>query len=154
MHADIECDRESRIANSFADYLAKLQIDVDDEYVLEGAEIDEVKAGLSLLLGASFDPPDTWAHGYPIHRASLGTENNPQWVWISPNTVPRGFVRRDDPRYAELKDLMPGYASRFPELTAGNCILSATDGVRSKVIQACAGAGLAVRPLREFVNSV
>jgi hypothetical protein len=153
-HADVECDGESRIADSFADYLAMLQIDVGDEYVLEWAEIEQVKADLSLLLGVAFDPPDTWSHGYAMHRARLGTKNNPQWVWISPNTVPRGFVRSDDSRYAELKDLMPGNALRFPELPADSYLLSATDGVRSKVIAACAGSRLAVRPLGDYLQGI
>jgi SMI1-KNR4 cell-wall len=150
--ADVECDRESRIADSFSDYLALLQIDVGDEYVLEEAEIEKVKADLSLLLDIAFDPPDALAQGYPIHRARLGTKNNPQWVWISPNTVPRGFVRSDDHRYAELKDLMPGYTSRFHEVPADSYILGTTDGIRSKVIEACARSRMVTRPLRDYVK--
>ena len=154
-HADIECDRESHVADSFADYLAMLEIDVGDEYVLESvSEIEKVKADLSSSLNTAFDPPDTSAHGYPTHRARLGTKNNPEWIWISPNTVPRGFVRSDDPRYAELKDLMPGYASRFPEAPASSYMLGATDGVRSKVIEACVRCRMVVRPLREYVKGI
>ena len=154
-HADIECDRESRIADSFADYLAMLKIDVGDQYVVEGVfDIEKVKADLSSSLKTVFDPPDTWAHGYPTHRARLETKDNPEWIWISPNTVPRGFVRSDDPRYAELKDLMPGSASRFPEAPAGSYMLDATDGARSKVIEACARSRMVVRPLREYVKGI
>lgn len=153
--ADIECDHESRIADSFAEYLAKLEIEVGDKYVLEGvSEIGKVKADLSSLLKTVFDPPDTLTHGYPTHRARLGTKDNPEWVWISPNTVPRGFVRLDDPRYAELKDLMPGFGSRFPEAPAGSYLLDATEGVRSKVIEACARSRMVVRPLREYVKGI
>jgi len=154
-HADIESNRQFRIAGSFADYLAMLQIDVGDEYVLEAiSDIEKVKSDLSAVLAIAFDPPDTWANGYPTYRAHLGTTNNPEWAWISPNTVPRGFVRSDDPRYAELKDLMPGNAERFPELPAGSYILTATDGVRSKVIDACARTQIIVRPLREYVKDI
>ena len=102
----------------------------------------------------AFDPADTWAHGYPSHRARLGPEQKPEWVRISPNTVPRSFVRPDDPRYNELKDLMPGHAERFPELPAHSYILTATDGVRSKVIDASARSLLIVRPLREYVKGI
>jgi hypothetical protein len=154
-HADIECDRESRIADSFADYLAMLQIDIGDEYVLEAvSDIESVKAELSSSLRTVFDPPDTWAHGYPVHRARLGTKGSPEWVWISPNTVPRGFVRADDPRFKELKDLMPGNAQRFPEVPEESYILGATDGARSKVIDACARSRIIVRPLREYVEGI
>jgi hypothetical protein len=109
---------------------------------------------LSSSLKIAFDPPDTWAHGYPTHRARLGTEGNPEWVWISPNTVPRGFVRPDHPRYSELKDVMPGLAPRFPEVPAGSYILSTTDGVRSRVIDVCARCRMLVRPLREYVKAI
>jgi hypothetical protein len=93
------------------------------------------------VLGVSFDAPDTLARGYTTERARLGTEQNPQWLWISPNTVPRGFVRKNDQRYSELKDLMPGFAERFPELPPGSYILNAEDGVRAKAIEACEKIG-------------
>ena len=60
--ADIECDQETHVADSFADYLGMLQIHVDDEYVLEAvSDIEKLKADLSLVLGVPFDPPDTGA---------------------------------------------------------------------------------------------
>jgi hypothetical protein len=151
--ADIECDRKTHVADSFAEYLTMLRIRVDDEYVLEAvSDVERLKAELSQQLGAPFDPPDTWAHGYPTQRARLGTEDNPQWLWISPNTVLRGFVRTDDRRYSALKDLMPGFGERFPGLPTNSYILSATDGVRARVLDACGRSGLTVRPLREYVG--
>jgi hypothetical protein len=153
--ADIECDQESHVANSFADYLAMLRIHVDDEYVLEAvSDIERVKAALARQLAVTFDAPDTWAHGYPTERARLGGERNPQWLWLSPNTVPRGFVRKDDRRYSALKDLMPGFGERFPGLPADSYILIATEGVRARVIIACSRCGLAVRALREYVEGI
>lgn len=154
-YADVEVDCQSRIADSFADYLSRLQIDVgDDEYVLEGVpDIETVKEKLSASLGVSFDPPDSWDHGYPTHRARLGSVDDPEWVWISPNDVPRGFVRSNYSRYEELKDIMPGCAARFPELPPDSYILSATDHVRSRIMEACALSRLVLRPLREYVNA-
>jgi hypothetical protein len=153
--ADLECDEETHVADSFAAYLALLRVCVEDEYVVEAvSDIERVKADLSRMLGVPFDPPDTGAHGYLTERARFGAEGNPQWLWISPNTVPRGFVRENDRRYAELKDLMPGLAERFPELPAGSYILNATDGVRAKVLEACNKTGLFVRPLREYVEGI
>jgi SMI1/KNR4 family protein SUKH-1 len=153
-YVDIECDRECQVADSFLGYLAKLQLTVEDEYVLEGvADVRKVQAALSSALRTRFEPPTSWEHGYPIYRARLGEENNPEWVWLSPNVVPRGFVREDDPRYEELKDLMPGQAVRFPEVPAASYLLSATDGVRSSVTDACARARLAIRPLREYLDA-
>jgi hypothetical protein len=151
-YLDIECDRESPIAASFADYLGKLQIDVGEEYVVEAvAEIENLKSELSAALGIAFYPPDTYARGYPTHRGRLGTEKNPQWVWLSPNTTSRGFVRPNDARYAQLKDLMPGLASRFPEAPTDGYILSATDAVRAEVVHACFQSGRVIRPLRKYI---
>jgi hypothetical protein len=154
-HVEIECNRECAVAASFADYLRLLRVRIKDEYVIEGVnDLEMVKSALSLQLSAAFDVPDTSAQGYPIERARLGTKENPQWAWISPNTVPRGFVRKDHRRYSELKDLLPGHGERFPELTAGSYILSATEGVRTKVIDACRRSQLIVRPLRDCVKDI
>jgi hypothetical protein len=153
--ADIECDHETHLADSFAAYLALLRIRVEQEYVLQAvSDIEKVKNDLARVLGVSFDAPDTLERGYTTERARLGTEQNPQWLWISPNTVPRGFVRKNDQRYSELKDLMPGFSERFPELPPGSYILNAEDGVRAKVLEACEKIGLFVRPLREYVEGI
>ncbi len=151
--ADIECDQETRVADSFADYLGMLRICAEDEYVLAGvSDVEKLKADLSRQLGVPFDPTDTWAHGYPIERARLGGKQNPQWLWISPNTVPRGFVRTDDPRYSALKDIMPGFAERFPGLPAHSYLLCATNAVRASVIDACTRLGKVPRPLKEHLR--
>ncbi len=150
-YVDVECDREAPIAVSFADYLAKLRLEVGEDYVVEG-EMDEVCAKLSVALGVAFEPPDSWAHGYPERRVGLGTEHTPEWAWLSPNSVPRGFVRPDDARYAILKDIMPGTVSRFPEIPANACILSATDAVRAKVVGVCVRSQIIVRPLRDYLR--
>ena len=154
-YVDIECDHQSGVGGSFTDYLAKLRVEVDEEYVLESvADIEAVKSHLSSALSTEFYPPDCRAHGYPMHRAQLGTGASPEWVWMSPNTVPRGFVRPNDPRYRELKDLMPGTADRFPGLPADSYILKTTDGVRSDVILACLQSRVSIRPLREYVKGM
>jgi hypothetical protein len=152
-YVDIECDHETPIAACFTDYLGKLQLDVGDDYVVEGAsDIHEITAALSDALRMAFELPDTYAHGYPVYRAQLGTEKNPEWVWLSPNRVLRGFVRTDDARYHELKNLMPGEASRFPEVPHDAYIIRATDAVVAKVLDACVRSQIAIRPLREYVR--
>ncbi|MDR2678747.1 MAG: SMI1/KNR4 family protein, partial [Zoogloeaceae bacterium] len=134
--ADVECDQEMPVAGSFAEYLTMLRISIEeDEYVLKAVpDIEKLKADLSRELGCSFDPPDAWAHGYLTQRASLGTKGGPQWLWLSPNTVPCGFVRPDDRRYSDLKDVMPGVGERFPGLPADSYILNVTDGVKARVL--------------------
>jgi hypothetical protein len=154
-YADVECDHESPIASSFPEYMAMLRLDVRDKFVIEAVrDVETLKAALASLLAVQFDPPDIWNSGYAIHRAALGSEGSPEWVWLSPNTVPRGFVRPEDPRYRELKDLMPGHAQRYPEAPVDGYILTATDGVRAAVIDACARGRLTMRPLGEYVANV
>ncbi len=150
---DVECDSQATIANTFADYLDQLQVIADDEFVVENAtEVDEVISRLSEALGVTFDPPDRYAHGYPIYRANAGKRKRREWIWLSPNLVERGFVREDDPRHSELCNLMPGEAPRYPEIPDSSFILSATDGIRPKVIDACNQAAFNIRSLREYLN--
>ncbi len=118
---------------------------------MEGVSgIHKISAVLSAALRVVFEPPDTYAQGYPIYRAQSGTKKNPEWVWLSPNRVLRGFVRTDDARYNELKDLMPGEASRFPEVPPDACILGPTDAVIARVLDACIRSQMAIRPVREY----
>jgi hypothetical protein len=153
-HADIEGDEVIVVANSFAHYLAMLQLDIGDDCVLEGiSDVEKVIAALSAALKGNFEPPNTLARGYLMYLAHFQTNGIQEWVLVSPNSVPRGFVRPSDPRYTELKDLMPGNALRFPDAPSDSYILSTSDGVRSKVIDACVGFRLIVRPLREYVAS-
>ncbi len=153
--ADIECNVESRVAASFSEYLALLRFDVEGEHVLTGApDIERLKAELSRRLRIAFDPIDADAHGYPVERARLGGVQDPQWLWISPNTVRRGFVRTNDDRYEALKDRLLGVADRFPGLPPGSYILNATDHVRERILDACVQAGFSTRPLSDFTDAL
>jgi hypothetical protein len=154
-HADIECDEEIVVAGSFADYLAKLKPAIGNEYVLEGVfDIEKTIASLASSLKVSFGPPNSLMHGYPVYFTQFRANGIPEWILVGPNSVPRGFVRPDDPRYVELKDLMPGHALRFPEAPAESYIVSTSDGVRSKVLDACVPYQLIARPLREYVANI
>lgn len=153
-YVDVECDHQTKIAESFTDYLSQLRFDVrDEEFVLGNvSDVEAIKSQLSDILGIEFLPPDTWAHGYPIHGARTGMPDAPQSIWLSPNIVPRGFVRTDDSRYAELRNLMPGNTPRYPNLPDSSYILFATEGIREKVLEACIKASLNPRPLPEYVS--
>lgn len=152
-YIDVECDRQSNVAVSFAGYLSLLRIDVGDAFVLESVpDIEKIKSQLSTALAVEFDPPDLWAHGYPTHCAALGTTADPEWLWISPNDVPRGFVRSDDPRFSALKDLLPGTAPQYPELPIDSFIFNVTSGVRTRLFDALIECRRAVRPLRDYIK--
>jgi hypothetical protein len=153
-YIDIEVDEHAPVAATFAEYLSMLRVDAGDTYVLaDVADADATAAQLSAVLNVQFSPADAWDHGYPIHRASLGSVDKPEWLWLSANRVPRGFVRTDDPRYDELKALMMRDALRYPEIPPDSVLLSATDGVREKVLNACAALQIPVARLQTFMRS-
>ena len=153
-YADVECDHQSHIADSFADYLGMLEFREDGERVLEAvSDIVKLKDDLSRRLGVSFDPTENWEQGYPMERARLSTAGH--WLWISPNTVPRGFVRPDDARYSALKDILPGYGDRFPGLPASSYILQTNPkSAMNRVLEVCSEGGLTARPLSEYLAGI
>ena len=152
-YMDIELDEQSEIAPTFADYLAKLRLEVPDDFVVEPEkDIKDVTDYFSSALGITFEAPDSWAHGYPVHRASFDNPDSPEWLWLCSNTVPRGFVRAEDARYDELKNMMQGTARQYPEVPDGCILVTPTEGVHDKVREACSKAPFGVKPLRDYVN--
>jgi hypothetical protein len=151
-YADVECDEESEVAPTFAEYLALLRVEVGElDFVMPNlSDLEEAKRALANKLEIQFEPPDSRAHGYPEHRATRRADGKSEWIWISPNLVPRGFVRSSDKRFEELRRLMPGDALRFPELSKSSVLLTMTDGIRSDVLRACEELGIDVRPLSEY----
>lgn len=152
-YIDIECDDEDHIATSFAEYLKLLHIE-DDGYDFVVTEIDDIevfKGKLEGQMGIVFEAPDSWAHGYPTHRAPGGIEGRHEWLWVSPNLVPPGFVRSEDARYEDLKHLMEGEALRYPELPATSYIISATSGLHQALLESCSELQIDLRPLSEYI---
>jgi hypothetical protein len=109
--------------------------------IVGAVSIDEVAELLRPFVGP-FEPPQSDASGYPIRRCQLSPAGKHEWIWLSPNEVPRGFVRIKDKRYEELKHLLPGTALRVPELAEVTVFVDCTDGVRELASEACMSAGL------------
>ena len=153
-YIDIECDSEREIASSFSDYLALLRVDVGEgDFVMSGiSDIEQTVHDLADRVGVQFEPADSYDHGYPVRRARGGGRKNPEWIWISPNLVPRGFVRDDDPRFEELRASISGHAPRYPEVPELSYILSVTDGLRAAVLRACSDCTIDVKPLISYVT--
>lgn len=158
-YVDIECDSQEPIAASFAEFLTLLRLQDDDSptYVI----LPDTGRGTSALLdelgteiGTRFVDMGDYDSGYSTYRAPGDPASEHEWVWLSPNLVPKGFVRRDDPRYQELKDAMQGYGRRYPELRAESFLLNATDKVRQSVLEACIRCGLRVEPLSEILGEL
>lgn len=148
--ADIECDCETSIAASFEEYLALLEDKAEEgDLVISGvSDITGFLERLGEHLGTSFEDQGTWAHGYPLYRAKVGDS---EWIWISPNTVLRGFVRESEPNYEQLKNLMPGKADRYSGLPTDSYIVSASEAAWSRAVRkASQELQFPVRPLGDF----
>ena len=149
-YVDVELDSERKIADSFAGYLQLLVMDIgdNDHFIPAVADIEKMKSAIAKPLGITFEEPDSWSHGYPTYRARFFQKKDPEWIWIAPNLVPRGFVRESDSRYDELRHLMPGNALRYPTLPEKSFIVTFTDDVRSAVLQAFRDAGIEILPMK------
>jgi hypothetical protein len=151
--ADVECDEEREIAPSFAAYLELLECSIPSDFVIEEvADIDAIVLLLANAVRGTAEPTNTFDHGYPIYRIRSGTAKNPLRVWLSPNEVPRGFIRENDPRYAELRDRLPGTAPRWKELPMKSYFLSASSKIQDAVLDACTKAGLSLRLMQTYFD--
>lgn len=158
-YIDVECDSERPIATDFASYLALLKREVEgDEFViLTNNTIETVVESLAQALKVPFEDLGCYDHGYSVYRASLGQKSRkslPEWIFINPNLVPRGFVREDDEEYDALKGGMTGTALRYPELPATSLLLNISEASPGKVVAALKEAGFHVRPLKQALEAV
>jgi hypothetical protein len=148
---DLELETETEVAASFEVFLSMLEeaMDLGTLGIIQSS-FEFIVEVLERELHVTFEPPDSWDHGYPVRRARIPAAE-PEWVWMSPNRVARGFARPSEPRYAELRDLLPGTALRLPHLAEVETILQCTAGVMSMVRDACDRAALRsieIRPLK------
>lgn len=143
-YIDLDCEVDRRVAKTYAAFLGMLEEDVDEDTLgLTEVSLKEAVERLEFVLKTKFERPDSGAHGYPEYRARL-RKKKPEWLWVSPNEVPRGFVRKGDARYKEVVGLLPGTALRFPHFPDVQVIVSCTDGIASKVKAGCDRAGFQV----------
>lgn len=149
-YIDTECDNQRKVAESFSEYLYKLILDVEDNFFIETSKsIEQIAAELEQILNIKFEEPDNFAHGYDQYRSKL----NDCWIWLSPNLVPNGFVRKNEGRYEELVKLSKGTASRFPEIPATNLLISfSNEKVRSKIIDNVRANQLEIYSLKKYIE--
>ncbi|HCK83660.1 MAG TPA: hypothetical protein DHW63_03825 [Hyphomonadaceae bacterium] len=153
-HIDVECECEEFVATDFSAFLGLLSCEYSSPtWGIVGASMDEVAAALGRVLNVEFgetvefSEPSDYDFGYPIRRCNLTPEKVSDWVWISPNRVPRGFVRQDDPRYLELVGRLPGYTQRMPMNPDVETILECTEALKEYVDAACKRARLPTIPI-------
>lgn len=129
-HIDLESDTQTLVASSFAEYLRLLVIPVEEgQFTLPAPKgLEELVGRLSATLQLEFENLGADDQGYPIFRAAVGRSRQPEWIWVSPNQVPKAFVRADDDDFDALKERCAGMALRYPELPDTACLLEVTDG--------------------------
>lgn len=149
-YIDTECDNQEKIADSFYDYLSRLTIKIDDEWVINtNKTIEEIANQLERILNIKFEEPDNFAHGYDQYRSQL----DDSWIWLSPNLVPNGFVRKDDDRYEELVKLSKGKTLRFPEISETSLLISfSKESTIDKVVKKIRNNEIEISPLIEIIK--
>lgn len=147
---DIECDNQRKIADSFSDYLAQLTVDVDDELVIiSDMPIEEIAIKIESLLNCKFEKPDNFAHGYDEYKCQV----NDTWIWLSPNLVPNGFVRRNHERYNELISLSEGATLRFPEISETSHLISfSSEKGKQDTVDKLLNVGIDIITLKELIE--
>ncbi|XZE19133.1 SMI1/KNR4 family protein [Pirellulaceae bacterium SH449] len=121
-YIDVECNSEHRIANSFAEYLNLLELDIDRELVLRNVkDFDDARHRLQSIFGV---PPEEKISnvGVPYTKYQIGND----WrvcCWISSNRVAAGYSG-DSPE----SFIFRGEAALFPELTENAVIFECPEG--------------------------
>lgn len=141
---DLEREQERQVASSFVAFLQSLRPaqEIPRFGVEQDVPMDDLCAALSKALGVEFEDQGDEDHGYRLIRAALGASGAPAWVWVTPNVVPRGFVRRSDPRYAELASMLPGTGLREPDHPSVVYLVDCTDSLAPRVHAALAKTGM------------
>jgi len=150
-HIDIECDIERPVAPDFENYLKLLAPEVDEgQFVIYSSEgIEAFAQRLARILKVEFQDMGSYAHGYPSFSAQLGViRRYPQWIGVCSNSVPRGFVRSDDPDFESLKAGMTGKAKLYPELPESCLIMNVSEQSREKTAATLKINGIEVTALR------
>jgi hypothetical protein len=109
-YIDVECNSEHRIANSFAEFLKLLELDIDRELVLRNVkDFDDARHRLKKIFGVA--PEEKTSNiGVPYSKYQTGKD----WrvcCWISSNRVAAGYSG-DSPESFNFR----GEAALFPEL--------------------------------------
>ena len=73
-------------------------------------------------------------------------------IWRVPAYLPYHQPPLTDEAVAELRQLLPGDALRYPEVPEDADVLFVTDGARGRVLEACLSCRIPLRPLREYLE--
>lgn len=120
-YIDTESDFEEKIAENFKEYLQLLIIETEDIAIIEtSSTIVDTVTQIATHANIEFEVPGYDAHGYSIYQAKFEGE----CIFISPNKVPLGFIRKGEERYEELKHIMDEKGVQYPEIDENYLLLS------------------------------
>lgn len=158
---DTEDPSEQPVAGSFSAYLKLLQPDVDEgDFALPNmVDLEALKQHLGTVLSMQIDKPSDAAHGYMQHRLVREGDQGKTCVWLSPNLVPRSFIRSGIMTRAEWlkraasgdQPAIPplGIVRRYPGLSDEAWIMTVSEEIIAEVLGAVGELGVEVRPLAE-----
>ncbi|UIR57340.1 SMI1/KNR4 family protein [Sphingobacterium sp. SRCM116780] len=147
---DVECDNQEDIADSFAAFLALLELDVENELVIETeSSIEDVSKQIEAVLQIKFDEPDYFNSGYANYRSKY----KDSWIWLTPNKVPQGFVRENDKRYNILKEQMDIFSVRYIEIPQTHLFLELSEEeLNNEVIQKLSDNNILIKPISAYIQ--
>ncbi|MCB6185140.1 SMI1/KNR4 family protein [Leeia sp. TBRC 13508] len=145
-YIDLETMEDRLVAQSFSNFLSELVPDKEEFVGLIGIssdiDINEAKTRLNQLFASKAK------EGQGIDDLGYPTYFWPHIAGISPNRVPRSFVRSDDPRFSELNNLLQGEALRYPEFPDVNVLVKLTSDIAAdKFLIAAQSVGFIMRRL-------
>jgi len=149
-YIDVECDEESVIAENFDCYLKMLKLDTRNYLVIETDKyIENIIPKISQILNIKFEEPNYFNHGYAEYRSKY----NDSWIWITPNKVPDGFIRKNEKRYEEMKVKMELSALRFPELAETYSFINLSDkNLETEIIEKLSKNNIKLRQIEELIR--
>ena len=153
-YVDMECDSQSPIAKTFAEFLSKLRlIKPDYQFVILGLKnITRLKKAIEAEVGHKFGRASSREHGYKTYIVSDSSQN--QSIWMSPNLCRRGFVPRTSHYYQEVKHLFPEDATRLPGCPE-EAIFASTESEWRPALERCVEKlSLEMIPMDEFQPAI
>jgi hypothetical protein len=147
-YIDIECNSEQILYKNFKEYLNSLKIETENMHVIETNEtIKDMVLMIGKILNIEFEEPDFFSHGYAIYSGKY----NKNWIWISPNKVPLGFIREEDRRFEELKSQMEGSGLRYPELPEQCIIIESEREIENEIIEILIENKIKTNELKNYI---
>lgn len=147
---DLECDHQEILANSFAEYVELLTLDVNEGDLVIQTEhsIEKNAKQIEQILEIKFESPEHFNSGYASYRGKY----KDSWIWLTPNQVPAGFVREDDKRYHELKDQMSFSSVQYLDIPENDLFLVLSEEeLNSEVMEKLGKHDIKITPITELL---